>query len=207
MDTLTLRILIIVTGILVMAAMVAWSWYKKYSNGENSLSSLDPGLSLHPEYDDYEIIPVNKTAAEHTNRSDGSDQTEMPELIQLHLAAPEHSWFQGPDLVSAFERLGLTYTELKIYQRQTPDGQIDFSLACMINPGTFPDNQNDIATFECPGLTLFMQPREIDDPAAIFEDMIAILDLLAIDLGGTKWDHSRQPLTLETLQDLRQRLY
>ncbi|MDT8405971.1 MAG: cell division protein ZipA C-terminal FtsZ-binding domain-containing protein, partial [Methylococcales bacterium] len=72
--------------------------------------------------------------------------------------------------------------------------------------GTFPDNPDDMADFQCPGLALFMLPQEVDDPASVLEDMIAALDLLAIELNGEKWDHKREPLTLDTLQYWRERM-
>ena len=81
---------------------------------------------------------------------------------------------------------------------------VDFGVASMVEPGTFPEN--DLKQFYSPGLVFFMQPKEVDDPVAVFDDFIETIDFLAAVLGGEKWDDKREPLTEQTVQTFRNKL-
>jgi cell division protein ZipA len=48
-----------------------------------------------------------------------------------------------------------------------------------------------------------MQPRELDNPAAVFEDFVDTIQALAERLDGVAWDNQRQPLTLDTIEQFR----
>ena len=100
--------------------------------------------------------------------------------------------------------MGLEYGNLKIYERLDANRLVDFGVACMVEPGTFPDS--DLDTFNCPGLVFFMQPGALDDAQAVFDDYIETIQLLAIELDGIILDHHREPLTDATIQSLRQSL-
>jgi len=49
----------------------------------------------------------------------------------------------------------------------------------------------------------FMQPGELDDARAVFDDFVETIQLLANELHGEVWDHKRQPLTDETIAAIR----
>ena len=125
----------------------------------------------------------------------------MPSLIQFSLVAVEDEGFNGRDLADAFKQAGLEYGSLKIFERIDRNRLVDFGVACMVEPGTFPET--DLEDFHCPGIVFFMQPREVDDAVAVFDDFIQTINRLAEILGGVKWDHQRQPLTEQTIQAIR----
>ena len=81
---------------------------------------------------------------------------------------------------------------------------MDFAVASMIDPGTFPDTHLD--EFYCPGIVFFMQPREVDKPLAVFDDFMETIDTLAEELDGVVWDNQKQPLTADTIDRFRQML-
>lgn len=126
-------------------------------------------------------------------------QVAVPAIIQFSLIANADQGFNGIDLVNAFGIVGLEYGNLKIYERLDANRLVDFGVACMVEPGTFPNN--DLDTFYCPGLVFFMQPGALDDAQAVFDDYLDTIQLLAIELDGTIRDNNRQPLTDATVQN------
>jgi cell division protein ZipA len=147
---------------------------------------------------------------EHNIESQEEDDIEpaprvaVPAIIQFSLIAKAEEGFNGIDLVNAFGIVGLEYGNLKIYERLDANRLVDFGVACMVEPGTFPSS--DLDAFYCPGLVFFMQPAALDDAQAVFDDYLDTIELLAIELDGTIRDHHRQPLTDATVQAIRQGL-
>jgi len=79
-----------------------------------------------------------------------------------------------------------------------------FSIASLVEPGTFPIK--DMENFQCPGIVLFFQPPQVDDPLSVFDDLVATCHELSVRLGGEEWDEKRQPLSHEKIQQMRNRL-
>lgn len=239
MDKEILRMVIIAMGLIAIAVMLLWSYLKGkksrregfYFDDKDSVRNIDPSLALHPEHDDFDIVPL-KSSQEDDESDDfkdyasdaryGDESAELPEeddasagqaqkskeqlpaLIQFSLIAAEDEGFNGTDLALAFESVGLIYGNIKIYERLDRNGLVDFGVASMVEPGTFPEQ--DLEAFATPGLVFFMQPREVDDPLAVFEDFIETIAILAEELDGVPWDDQRQPLTDETVEEFRNRL-
>ncbi|WP_305907313.1 cell division protein ZipA C-terminal FtsZ-binding domain-containing protein [Methylomarinum sp. Ch1-1] len=228
MDKEILRIVIIAVGALVIVGMILWSVFKNkrrrgginfYDRG-NPLDNVDESLMMHTENDDFDVVPLGSaldeqeygvdpiTAMSESEQEQASERerdqqhgAEIPQLIQFSLVATADEGFNGADLVQAFERVGLEYASIKVYERVDDNRMVDFTVASMVEPGTFPDT--NVEEFYCPGIVFFMQPREVDDPSAVFEDFVQTIDMLATELDGVKWDHQRQPLSDETIQEFR----
>jgi len=107
-------------------------------------------------------------------------------------------------LLNAFELVGLEYGSLKIFERLDGNRLVDFGVASMSGSGIFPDKNH--ADFNTPGLVFFMQPGEVDDAQAVFDDYIQTIKLLATELDGEIRDDQRKPLTEATIQLIRQSL-
>ncbi|MGR9044950.1 MAG: cell division protein ZipA C-terminal FtsZ-binding domain-containing protein [Gammaproteobacteria bacterium] len=238
MDKEILRIVIIATGLIVIIGMILWSFAKSRKSrrqihfyGKNkTLNNIDPSLALHPENDEFEIVPLgtalddDEIKVKHYQRSADNRDTDdeltendwqsqpapstakerMPVLIQFSLVAIEDEGFNGVDLIEAFNNVGLEYGSLKIFERIDANRLVDFGVASMVEPGTFPET--DLDNFNCPGIVFFMQPREVDDPVSVFDDFIETIEALAQELGGVIWDHQRQPLTQQTIETIRNNL-
>ncbi len=127
-----------------------------------------------------------------------------PAIIQFSIITKADEDFNGADLVEAFEMVGLEYGSLKIFERLDENRLVDFGVACIVEPGTFPDK--DLDKFYCPGIVFFMQPEALDNAQAVFDDYIETINLLAAKLDGVILDHRRQPLTETTVQAIRQSL-
>jgi cell division protein ZipA len=224
MDKELLRIVIIATGLMIIMGMLTWS-YLKNKKSQEGLDFYDdevfrspPDKSLNIDDDgDFEIDIETSEAVDH-HFSDQDDavfepeeddiepppRVSVPAIIQFRLIAKADEGFNGIDLINAFEIVGLEYGSLKIYERLDANRLVDFGVACMVEPGTFPNS--DLDSFYCPGLVFFMQPGALDDAQAVFDDYIDTIQLLAIELDGIVLDHHRQALTDATIQSLRQSL-
>ncbi|MCX7099505.1 MAG: cell division protein ZipA C-terminal FtsZ-binding domain-containing protein [Methylococcales bacterium] len=224
MDKELLRIVIIATGLLIIMGMLVWSYlrnkksreaevdlfeapaYKAQANDMFAVEDDDLGDDLgappagHHFFDQEDAI----FEPEEDDDLEPAPRVSAPAIIQFSLIAKADEGFNGLDLVNAFEIVGLEYGSLKIYERLDANRLVDFGVACMVEPGTFPTT--DLETFFCPGLVFFMQPGALDDAQAVFDDYIDTLQLLAIELDGTILDHHRQPLTDTTIRALRQSL-
>ena len=240
MDKEILRIVIIVTGVVVVVVMLAWAYLKdkkaredmEFYGDEDDYD--DEAEEIDPR-DDFDIIPlgVKSNVDAHHHASDKSaryydedddepyyeeeeedededDEVEQPpraaapEIIQFSIITKADEDFNGADLVEAFKMVGLEYGSLKIFERLDTNRLVDFGVACIVEPGTFPDK--DLENFYCPGLVFFMQPEALDNAQAAFDDYIETIHLIAEKLDGVILDHRRQPLTNATIQAIRQSL-
>jgi cell division protein ZipA len=141
---------------------------------------------------------------EQDDDSEPEPRFAAPAIIQFSIITKADEDFNGADLVEALEDAGLVYGDLKIFERLDQNRLIDFGVACMVEPGTFPEE--DLEDFYCPGVVFFMQPGELDDAQAVFDDYIDTITAVAAQLDGVVLDHRRQPLTDATIQSIRQSL-
>jgi len=221
MDKELLRIVIIATGLMIIMGMLTWS-YLKNKKSQEDMDFYDDlefkGQHNNPLTIEEEKInsePIEAVDHHYYDQEDAIYEPEeddieppqrvaVPAIIQFSLIAKEEEGFNGIDLINAFGIVGLEYGSLKIYERLDSNRLVDFGVACMVEPGTFPDSNLD--TFYCPGLVFFMQPGALDDAQAVFDDYIDTIQLLAIELDGIILDHHRQALSDATIQSLRQSL-
>jgi cell division protein ZipA len=231
MDKELLRVVIILIGMLVMIGMLLWHFLKslrerreaddyfddsEYSLGEDDfvVDEDDDEMDIFPMQDrdvvdgdglldDEAIKPSHKQPVKSEPVKE-IPKTALPSLIEFSLVARADEGFNGEVLFEAFERLGLRYGSVRVFERIDKNRLVDFAVASMIDPGTFPDT--DLEEFYCPGIVFYMQPREVDKPLAVFDDFMETIDTLAEELDGVVWDNQRQPLTAETIAQFRQML-
>ena len=228
MDKEILRIVIIATGMLVVLGMLAWA-YIKDKRAQEDMEFYDDDDAEEPLEvtalidDDFDITPLGAVgAAQVHEKSDRyydeeeddyyapDDEVEpppraaVPAIIQFSIITKGDEDFNGADLVEAFEMVGLEYGSLKIFERLDENRLVDYGVACIIEPGTFPEK--DLDQFHCPGIVFFMQPEALDDARAVFEDYIETIALLAKKLDGVILDHRRQHLTEATVEAIRRSL-
>ncbi len=229
MDKEILRIVIIATGMVVVIGMLVMA-YIKDKKAQEEMDYYDDDLSdddtLPDTRDDFDVVPLG-AAKTNVGDYDTSDRyydedeedddyygeeddrdppprAAAPAIIQFSIITKADEDFNGADLVEAFEMVGLEYGSLKIFERLDANRLVDFGVACIVEPGTFPEK--DLDKFYCPGIVFFMQPEALDDARAVFDDYIETINLLAAKLDGVILDHRRQPLTEATVQAIRQSL-
>jgi cell division protein ZipA len=163
--------------------------------------------------DDYKDAYANVQSAFANRQERFTPEPEKPvasssdnqNIIQFGIVAKDLQGFNGMQLAVAFKSVGLTYGHMKIFERLDAGGDVLFSVASIVEPGTFPETGLD--QFYCPGIVFFMQPDYLADPVAVFDQLIAVVHKLAKQLDGVEWDHKRKLLTTETIQVLREQLF
>jgi len=150
--------------------------------------------------------PASDDRVEHDDEEDYVPEPRFaaPSIIQFTLVANQEEGFNGLDLAHAFNIVGLEYGNLNIYERLDANRLVDFGVASMVKPGTFPEH--DLEAYYCPGVVFFMQPGELDDPVAVFDDFVQTVVFVATELDGTVLDHEHKPLSETTVELIRRSL-
>ncbi|MEQ1559544.1 MAG: cell division protein ZipA C-terminal FtsZ-binding domain-containing protein [Methyloglobulus sp.] len=188
---------------------------------------INDALKLHTERDEFDIVPLG--SARHALDAeeevwdvksgwDNDDDFEeafddepvqsitIPDILQFGVVANDEEGFNGVDLAFAFQAAGLEYGDLKVYERINKNGKPDYGVVCMVEPGTFPEESEDLQAFTCPGIVFYLQHTELTNAKEVFEDFIETIQQIARDLDGAVWDHQRQPLAEATIKAIRQSL-
>lgn len=123
------------------------------------------------------------------------------EVIVISVVTPEGGQISGATLLPMLLTLGLRFGEMNIFHRHEDNagnGQVTFSLANMMNPGTF--DLDEIESFSTQGLTLFMTLPNAGDAFEIFENMMSAAKHLSAEFNAQLLDDKRSVMTKQTEQ-------
>lgn len=133
-------------------------------------------------------------------------------VLVMHVLAVKGQLIGGSKIKSAMKALGLGYDETGLFHAYTRAESIDsqkhqqsvFSIANAIEPGYFEVDKLD--SLRTPGLTLLLQlPGPIDNNAA-FDRFYHTGKELAQRLGGVLCDESRNRLTQQTFNHMKDKI-
>jgi cell division protein ZipA len=123
-------------------------------------------------------------------------------LIVIHVAS-RHGSMAGPAIEQACAAAALELGDMSIYHRRDPaTGQVLFSVANMVEPGSFP--RDGMAKFQTPGLTLFSQLPGARDGTEIYEAMLEAAASLAKRLQAEVQDERHNKLTRQMQDHMRE---
>lgn len=215
----------------VVAVTAITVYYKKKQVEKNRRRHREPRFveslmtDLQEPEDDFDVIVVKKTTPENTVKSqykepvfnnemeesefesedDYDDRSSSPsEIIAIYLIANQGQPYSGYELLQALLTAGLRFGKMNIFHRHeevSGRGEVLFSLASVVEPGTF--EMNKMGGFSSPGLVLFLRINKVKDPLKAFEIMHTTAQQLIDDLGGEICDEYRRPLTAEKIADYR----
>ncbi|NQY89250.1 MAG: cell division protein ZipA [Colwellia sp.] len=123
------------------------------------------------------------------------------QVIILSVVMPAHQQMSGAVLLPSLLTLGMKYGEMNIFHRHQDNagnGAVTFSLANMLNPGSF--ELDTMETFVTQGVSLFMTLPNASDPFAAFEQMLAAAKQLAAEFSAQLVDDKRNIMTKQTEQ-------
>ena len=162
------------------------------------------------EYEDEEPeqepprAPVSHTTA---HNAENSTPPEYSEVLVINVVAKPDREFYGVDLLQALLGSGMRFGDMSIFHRhfdQDPSSPVLFSVANMVNPGTFDLNQiNDFATR---GVCFFMTLPNVANSMQAFDRMLDVAQQLRIALDGDLKDDNRSVMTAQTIEHYRQRV-
>ena len=154
----------------------------------------------------YERQRAELTQQTQPQKSAEKPNTQPEEVLVIHLMANKGEKVAGQQLLDAVLSAGLRYGAMKIFHRHLSDdgsGPVLFSMANLVNPGTF--DLNTMSDLEVPGVTLFMALDDIEDPVDALNIMIEAVDSIVGDLQLNVMDESRSSMTRNTIDHYRQR--
>jgi cell division protein ZipA len=151
--------------------------------------ALDLSFDAHGDADYLASDPALRDEVEHL-------------IIAIHIAAREGP-MAGPAIARSCASVGLVAGDMSIFHRRDPAAgdRVLFSLASMVEPGSFP--VEDMAAFTTPGLTLFTQLPGPRDGLAIYDAMLATAERLAELLRGELLDERHNKLTRQMREHTR----
>ena len=139
--------------------------------------------------------PAPETVDEEMDNGGGQD--DLNEVIVIHVVANPGYVFSGEDLLQAITDEGLRFGDMDIFHRHEHEdgsGRVMFSMANMLKPGTF--DLSNLASFETPGVSLFMHLPVPHDSLAAFRTMTKVAKSLVTALGGELKDENRSVIIL-----------
>ena len=221
-----IRWILLLAGFVVVLGIYL---YGRYHAGRDEAQeqaehrSARPGSDIDPLFDqpgDSEAVEAELERLEQLISEDSAQPQEVaadapaapqappPEpdkVVTLFVMAPTGVPFPGAFVFEAMETAGLQYGDMEIFHyvdTQSGSGQPLFSVANMVEPGTF--DLSAIATFTTRGLVLFLQLPGPADPVQSFDRMVKAARSLADGLGGTVCDATRSVLTNQTIGHMRE---
>lgn len=128
-------------------------------------------------------------------------------VIALTVMAPKDRLFTGRAVKNALDNQDLHFGEMQIYHRFTLGSrkQSLFSAANIVDPGTF--LPAELISMKTPGILLFARLPGPVNGLAVLDAMLDCARQMAEQLDGVVCDEQRQPLTDQTLEAIRARIF
>ena len=129
------------------------------------------------------------------------------EFVVMHVKSENNDGFNGSDLLQILLACDLRYGDRDILHRHEKaegKGCLQFSVANMIEPGTF--SLEDINSFRTPGVTFFMTLPGPEDPIAAFDCMVETANCLVKNLDATLYDEDHTTATPQLMNLYQERV-
>lgn len=165
-----------------------------------------PGEASEPEDADAVDARAAHEARSRPRRPDETapDGGEVERLEVVYVIAGGGERFVGVRLQELFANQGLEHGELEIFHKRDAEGRTLFSVANLVEPGTFDPATMD--TLSTPGLALFVRLPGPTSAEIAFDRMIGTARALADALEGRVLDQQHSTMTRQTEQHLRDQM-
>ena len=131
------------------------------------------------------------------------DAEDIRDIIVLNVLTDSER-IKGQELLEFLMENEMSYGEMEIFHKLDNQGEVLFSLANAIEPGTF--DLSDIEEFEIQGVTLFMQIDGANQAEGIFDDMLELARKISGKFSSQIFDGTRSALTQQTIGHIRQNI-
>lgn len=124
-----------------------------------------------------------------------------PEVLIISVVMPDSQQMSGAALLPTLLTLGMKFGDMNIFHRHEDNagnGKVTFSLANIMNPGTF--DLDNMESFSTQGVSLFMTLPNVGDAVVVFEQMLNAAKQLALEFNGQLLDDKRSVMTKQTEQ-------
>lgn len=192
-----LRWLLLAAGILVLA-LVFWI-SRREARGERVLPAGFLRNSIPASGGEKPGAPQPEQASETSPQAVAAER-----VITVRLMARGAASFAGEDLILALREEDLRHGRFGIFHRHSAkdDSKVTFSVASLVEPGSFDLTQLKASRF--PGISLFLMLQGLDDSVASFDDMLSTARSLARKLDGELLDEQGSRLSVQRERYLRE---
>lgn len=135
------------------------------------------------------------------------EPVEPQEVLVVNVLSKDGQGFKGPDLLQLLLACDLRFGKKNIfhrYEKANAKGAIQFSVANLVEPGTF--NLDAIDDFVTPGVSFFMSLPGPEKPLVAFNYMIETAQVLVRHLQAELRDDAHSVMTAQTIEHCRQRI-
>ncbi len=172
----------------------------------------DTGATSSPIPDDKLSVVAPKptdirSASQRTEIRKQSLPVQPSEVVVINVMSREGRVFGGDQLLNSIINCGLSFGEMNIFHRRYGNenkGPVIFSLANILNPGTF--DLNDMSEFSTVGVSLFLAMPTANNNLVAFEEMLNVAQKLCKALDGEIKDDQRNLISPQTIEHYRQRI-
>ena len=162
-----------------------------------SSAKVEPALAMpQVSLEETSPAPVSSPVAEPVVAHGATIEKCWSDFYQINIMARPDALINGEDLLYILNKLGCRYGEMSIFHRHLePDGhgEVLFSVANMVKPGTFDPAR--MAQFTTPGISLFMELPRQGRAEAHFKLMLQAAEKIAAELDALLMDRQRNPLS------------
>lgn len=134
----------------------------------------------------------------------GGSKAEDERIESVFVVAAGGERLVGSRLQALFARHGLQHGEMGIFHLHDAEGHIQFSVANLVEPGTFDPATMD--TLSTPGVALFLRLPGPPSAEIALDRMIRIARSMADELDARVLDQQQSTLTRQTEQHLRDQM-
>ncbi|MCS5559219.1 MAG: cell division protein ZipA [Oceanospirillaceae bacterium] len=158
------------------------------------------------------LLNLKRAALQEASESEAAEQQTqslpaVEQVISILVTANDSQGLYGAQLRKLVEACGLVHGEMDIFHRFEDGlrlGKTQFSMANMLEPGTFDLNQID--HFHTPGVVFFLGLPAAQDSMKAFDFMLETAQCLATNLGGEVRDDQRSVMRPQTIEHCRQQI-
>lgn len=144
---------------------------------------------------------------EHEGQGAHSDEFEHSEVLVINVTAKDGRVFFGDDLLENLIASGLKFGDMNIFHKRLSkdrQGTVIFSVANMLNPGTF--DLNNMGEFTTLGISFFLALPTCINNLDAFEQMLDKAQEIRATLDGDLKDDHKNGMTGQTIEHYRQRV-
>ncbi|ORU92017.1 MAG: cell division protein ZipA [Cycloclasticus sp. symbiont of Bathymodiolus heckerae] len=220
MEENSLRLILLVVGVIILLGIYFYDVLKKRKNREEeSFDASDEIERVEPVIKDEKpfsaVYDEKELPSQIDQKESGASVRSVEEIpvaepafvVQLAIIPVKGDVLSGSVLLSAFTRLGLEFGDMGIfhcYERQNGIEKQRFHVANLLEPGTFP--VGSMGDFESTGIILFFQATDSVEATASFDSMLTVSQQLSQTLEATLVGADMSELTLEKISDIQAKL-
>jgi cell division protein ZipA len=171
---------------------------------ERAPAQVERELPLRAEREDVAPEPSARLAV----AASATEVNQAPrEVLVINVLSKDKKGFNGPDLLQILLACDLRFGKMNIfhrYEKANGRGQVQFSVANLVEPGTF--NLDAIDGFCTPGVSFFLALPGPEAPIRAFDYMVETAQVLVKNLHAELRDEAHSAMTSQTLEHCRQRI-